>query len=121
MNWLFFHSVSYLIILCMVSLVKQLVTMIFIDENCGKVVETGLASLFRKVQDAVSSLLADGKNPITIVVDDISLMEIAANGCLDDVLSFMHYCHTLTSEFVSECCEISMQHLIFLKSSFSDQ
>lgn len=82
-------------------LVRQLVTLMFVDENGGKALEAGLESLFRKVQDAINSLVAEEKNSITIVVDDISLMEVAANGCLDNVLSFMHYCHTLTSEFVS--------------------
>ncbi|OWM70124.1 elongator complex protein 6 [Punica granatum] len=77
-------------------------------ENGEKVVETGLASLYRKVQDAVNSLVAEERNCITIVVDDISLMEVAANGCSDEVLSFLHYCHTLTSEL--GCTLIALNH-----------
>ncbi|KAK4754590.1 hypothetical protein SAY87_002694 [Trapa incisa] len=78
------------------------------DETGGKAVEAGLASLFQKVQDAVSSLVAEEKNCITVVMDDVSLMEVAANGYSDDVLNFMHYCHTLTSDF--GCTLIALNH-----------
>ncbi|KAK4765258.1 hypothetical protein SAY86_026348 [Trapa natans] len=78
------------------------------DETGGKAVEAGLASLFQKVQDAVSSLVAEAKNCITVVMDDVSLMEVAANGYSDDVLNFMHYCHTLTSDF--GCTLIALNH-----------
>lgn len=36
------------------------------------------------------------------MIDDISLLEIAARGSADDVLDFMHYCVALTSELVRD-------------------
>lgn len=36
------------------------------------------------------------------MIDDISLMEVAANGSPHHVLDFLHYCHTLISEFVRQ-------------------
>lgn len=38
----------------------------------------------------------------TIVIDDISLLEVAAHGSVNDVLDFLHYCATLTSEMVND-------------------
>lgn len=72
----------------------------FVDEKDGKSGEAGFISLYRKLQEAVGSLYTDKHKSITIVVDDISSMEVAANGSSDDVLSLLHYCYTLTSEFV---------------------
>lgn len=34
----------------------------------------------------------------TIVIDDVSLLEVAAHGSVDDVFDFLHYCVTLASE-----------------------
>jgi hypothetical protein len=56
--------------------------------------------LYGKIEKVVSSLLQENKKCITIVVDDLSLMEAAANGSSNYVLDFLHYCHTLTSAFV---------------------
>lgn len=35
------------------------------------------------------------------MIDDVSLMDVAARGSTNLVLDFLHYCHTLVSEFVS--------------------
>ncbi|XP_021901510.1 elongator complex protein 6 [Carica papaya] len=42
------------------------------------------------------------------MIDDVSLMEVAANGCSNHVLDFLHYCHTLTSEF--DCSLVVLNH-----------
>jgi len=34
----------------------------------------------------------------TIMLDDVSLLEVAAHGSVDNVLDFLYYCVTLTSE-----------------------
>lgn len=59
-----------------------------------------LFSLYERIQNAIGALLAE-KNPVTIMVDDISLVEVAARGSADSVMDFLHYCHTLTAEYVS--------------------
>jgi len=38
----------------------------------------------------------------TVMIDDVSLLEVAANGSADDVLDFLHYCVALTSEMVKK-------------------
>ena len=45
-----------------------------------------------------------GKNagPFTIMIDDVSLLEVAAHGSVDNVLDFLYYCVTLTSEMVKD-------------------
>ncbi|KAF8397607.1 hypothetical protein HHK36_016527 [Tetracentron sinense] len=63
-------------------------------------IEGGLVELYGKIQKTVevSALSEDSRNCITIMIDDISLMEVAANGSSNHVLDFLHYCYTLTSE-----------------------
>ncbi|KAF5729546.1 elongator complex protein 6 [Tripterygium wilfordii] len=75
------------------------------DERKGK---DGLVELYRKVQTLVSSLPEDKKKCITIMVDDVSLMEVATNGSSDHALDFLRYCHTLTSEF--GCSLVLLNH-----------
>ncbi|KAG8056286.1 hypothetical protein GUJ93_ZPchr0002g25798 [Zizania palustris] len=36
----------------------------------------------------------------TIMIDDVSLLEVEAHGSVNDVLDFLHYCVTLTSDMV---------------------
>ena len=68
------------------------------------VIEDGLMGFYSKIQNAVqTSYLRDNVN-VTIMIDDISLLEIAARGSGDDVLDFLHYCVTLTSELVRKLC-----------------
>ncbi|KAL1819282.1 hypothetical protein ACET3Z_014151 [Daucus carota] len=67
------------------------------DEVAGK---SGLHALYHKIHKAVEmASLSESNKHIVIMIDDISVMEIAANGCTDDVLDFLHYCHTLTTQF----------------------
>ncbi|KAI9127131.1 hypothetical protein K1719_001690 [Acacia pycnantha] len=68
----------------------------------GKIAQNWLTALFEKIEGVISSLHPDSKNFVTITIDDVSLFEVAANGSSNDVLDFLHYCLTLTSEFVRE-------------------
>ncbi|KAK1321769.1 Elongator complex protein 6 [Acorus calamus] len=58
-----------------------------------------LVELFGKIQNAVeiSSSLEYNKGYITIMIDDLSLLEIDTHGSVDEILNFLYYCHTLTS------------------------
>ncbi|KAI9118869.1 hypothetical protein K1719_010314 [Acacia pycnantha] len=67
----------------------------------GKIAQNWLTALFEKIEGVIGSLHPDRKNFVTIMIDDVSLFEVAANGSLNDVLDFLHYCLTLTSEFDS--------------------
>ncbi|PNX97236.1 elongator complex protein 6-like [Trifolium pratense] len=42
------------------------------------------------------------------MIDDISFLQVAANGSSNDVLDFLHYCYTLTSEY--GCAFIALDH-----------
>uniref|UniRef100_A0A5B7BFV1 Putative elongator complex protein 6 n=1 Tax=Davidia involucrata TaxID=16924 RepID=A0A5B7BFV1_DAVIN len=42
------------------------------------------------------------------MIDDISLMEVAANGSSNHVLDFLHYCYTLTAQF--GCSLVALNH-----------
>ncbi|CAN6313183.1 unnamed protein product [Urochloa humidicola] len=55
-----------------------------------------LYSEIQRVVEATSAV--ENAGHLTIMVDDISLLEVAAHGSIDDVLDFLHYCVTLTSE-----------------------
>lgn len=68
----------------------------------GNVSKGGLIELYAKIQQVVediSSSFGSGKC-ITIILDDFSLIEVAANGSLNHSLDFLRYCYALTSEFV---------------------
>lgn len=78
-----------------------------LDRDDAKTGSSVLVSLFEKIYNAVCALSAE-KNCITIVIDDIALMEVVANGSSDSVLDFLHYCRTLTSEFVRHWAAIMM-------------
>lgn len=71
--------------------------------------ESGVAKLFREIQGTVGKLRSVTNSNITVMVDDMSLLEIAAtNSNSDHVLDFLHYCHTLTSE--SNCSLVTLNH-----------
>lgn len=76
----------------------------------GETSEGELAALYGKIQKAVEAIEATGNNgnSISVMIDDISLMEVAANGSSHHVLDFLHYCYTLTSEF--GCSVIALNH-----------
>ncbi|CAN0909341.1 Elongator complex protein 6 [Linum grandiflorum] len=58
----------------------------------------GLFALFANITKAMNALPESNRKSLTIMIDDVSLMEVAAHGSSDHVLDFLHYCHTLTSE-----------------------
>ncbi|KAF9592175.1 hypothetical protein IFM89_012669 [Coptis chinensis] len=60
----------------------------------------GLVELYQKIRKAVEVISSHKHNrsDITIMIDDISLMEVAACASFNYVSDFLHYCHTLTSE-----------------------
>ncbi|XP_061344657.1 elongator complex protein 6 isoform X1 [Gastrolobium bilobum] len=74
----------------------------------GKPNHDGLAGVFEKIERVISSLHQDNMKLVTIMIDDISFLEVAANGSSNDVLDFLHYCHTLTSE--CGCAFIALDH-----------
>ncbi|XP_050947302.1 elongator complex protein 6 isoform X1 [Cucumis melo] len=75
----------------------------------GKETDEGvLVGLYCKIQRAVDALIQENKKHVTIVIDDISLLEVAANGSSNLVLDFLHYCHTLLSEV--GCSIIALDH-----------
>ncbi|XP_047156786.1 elongator complex protein 6 isoform X1 [Vigna umbellata] len=73
----------------------------------GKPNHDGLASVFEQIERVITVLHQDKKS-ISIIIDDISFLEVAANGSSDDVLNLLHYCHTLTSEY--GCALIALDH-----------
>ncbi|PSS33449.1 Elongator complex protein [Actinidia chinensis var. chinensis] len=79
------------------------------DGNEGKTCKGGLLELYGKIQKSVeASLLPGGSRSITILIDDISLMEVAVKGSSSHVLDFLHYCRTLTTEF--GCSLVVLNH-----------
>ncbi|XP_027336618.1 elongator complex protein 6 isoform X2 [Abrus precatorius] len=73
----------------------------------GKSDHDGLDSVFEKIERLITALHQD-KKFVSIMIDDVSILEVAANGSSNDVLDFLHYCHTLTSE--SGCAFIALDH-----------
>ncbi|GAV63723.1 DUF2348 domain-containing protein/Hap2_elong domain-containing protein [Cephalotus follicularis] len=78
------------------------------DGDEGKTRESGLVALYGKIRKTIHALPDDKKNFVIIMIDDVSLMEVAANGSLDHILDFLHYCHTLTAEF--KCSLVMLNH-----------
>ncbi|KAF6146882.1 hypothetical protein GIB67_018535 [Kingdonia uniflora] len=76
-------------------------------ENCN---EGGLVELYRKIHKAVEVSTAPERDRIyiTIIIDDLSLLEVSAHGSSNHVLDFLHYCHTLTSE--KGCSLVMLNH-----------
>ena len=70
----------------------------WIDGDEGN--KDGLVALYGKIEKVVNTSFQENKKCITIVIDDFSLMEVAANGATNYVLDFLRYCRTLTSAFV---------------------
>ncbi|MCD9644677.1 hypothetical protein HAX54_033087 [Datura stramonium] len=71
--------------------------------------EDGLLALYGEIEKAVeiySSL--EGSRTITIMIDDVSLMEVAANGSSNHVLDFLHYCYTLRAKY--GCSFVTLNH-----------
>lgn len=79
------------------------------DGDQEKAIESMLLGLYGKLQKTVElcSLPETNKN-ITIMIDDVSLMEVAANGSSNRVLDFLHYCYSLTTEY--GCSVVILDH-----------
>ncbi|KAL6644856.1 hypothetical protein ACP70R_016464 [Stipagrostis hirtigluma subsp. patula] len=55
--------------------------------------------LYSEIQRVVEGNRAgENASQFTVIIDDVSLLEVAARGSVNDVLDFLHYCVTLTSE-----------------------
>ncbi|XP_015578367.1 elongator complex protein 6 isoform X1 [Ricinus communis] len=78
------------------------------DRNEGNSNKAGFITLFGEIQKVICALPENYKNHVTIMIDDVSLMEVAAYGSSDRVLDFLHYCHTLTSDF--GCSLVTLNH-----------
>jgi hypothetical protein len=78
-------------------------------EGDAKGSEFGLIELYGKIQNAVQvCALDENKGNISIMIDDISLMEVASHGSSNHVIDFLHYCHTLTTQF--GCSLVVLNH-----------
>lgn len=70
------------------------------DGDGSDAFEGGLVDLYGKIQKVVEvSIVNGGSRSIAIMIDDISLLEVAAKGSSNHVLDFLHYCHTLKTDF----------------------
>ncbi|XP_042477446.1 elongator complex protein 6 [Macadamia integrifolia] len=80
------------------------------DEDVGKSDQDRVIDLYGKIQKTLEVIVSPeyNKSCVTIVIDDISLMEVAANGTSNNVIDFLHYCHTLTSEL--GCSLVILNH-----------
>lgn len=73
------------------------------DRDKGKTSQDLLLELYGKVHKAVEVCsTTEGLRKITIMIDDVSLMEIDADGSSNLILNFVHYCYGLTTQFVSQ-------------------
>lgn len=103
---------------CNLSTQKTNNRLVFVDMlmmKCSDGEETedsasAVAKLFREIQATVRKLRAVTNSNVTLMVDDMSLLEIAATNTTnsDHVLDFLHYCHTLTSD--SNCSLVILNH-----------
>ncbi|XP_073298360.1 elongator complex protein 6 isoform X1 [Primulina huaijiensis] len=75
----------------------------------GKTREDLLLELYGKVHKAIEVCqTSEGLQNITIMIDDVSLMEIDADGSSNLVLNFLHYCYSLTTQF--SCSLVTLNH-----------
>ncbi|KAM0875601.1 hypothetical protein ACQ4PT_036712 [Festuca glaucescens] len=75
----------------------------------GSGIADSLAQLYNGVRRTVEANRAkESTGRFTVMIDDVSLLEVAANGSADDVLDFLHYCVTLTSEM--NCSLVVLVH-----------
>lgn len=77
------------------------------DQSKENIHNGGLIELYGKIQKAVEDITSNSGSSkcITIILDDFSLIEVAAKGSFNHSLDFLRYCCTLTSEAVR--CQIS--------------
>ncbi|KNA14151.1 hypothetical protein SOVF_110170 [Spinacia oleracea] len=70
------------------------------DQSMGNLHNGVLIELYGKIQKVVEDIISSGGNSkcITIILDDFSLIEVAAKGSFNHSFDFLRYCYTLTSE-----------------------
>lgn len=76
----------------------------------GKVHNGELIELYGKIHKVVEDIISSSGNSkcISIILDDFSLIEVAAKGSLNYSLDFLRYCYTLTSEI--GCSLVILNH-----------
>lgn len=80
-----------------------------LDRDKGKTSEDLLLELYGKVHKAVEVCSTSaGLRNITIMIDDVSLMEIDADGSTNLVRNVFHYFYSLTTQF--GCSLITLNH-----------
>ncbi|KAK9169061.1 hypothetical protein Syun_001201 [Stephania yunnanensis] len=80
-----------------------------LDEVGGGRTKSGLVELFHKIHKAAEVIASpETKICITIMIDDLSLVEVAAQGSSSYVIDFLRYCRTLTTEV--GCTLILLNH-----------
>lgn len=78
-------------------------------ETVQNAIEGGFVELYAMIHRSIETCLRNNvKGSITVMIDDLSLLEIPAHGCGDHVLNFLHYCITLTSE--QDCSLVLLIH-----------
>lgn len=80
-----------------------------LDRIRGKTSEDIFIALYGEIQKAVEVFQShEGRQNVTIVIDDVSLMEVDAKGSSNLVLDFLRYCYSLTAQF--GCSLIALSH-----------
>lgn len=71
------------------------------DQNA---IEDGFMNLYNRILRFIeaNNLMHNNGGWIRIIIDDISLLEIAAQGSSSHTFDFLQYCATLTSELVNK-------------------
>ncbi|KAL9267989.1 Elongator complex protein 6-like protein [Drosera capensis] len=77
-------------------------------EDNGNPADGRLMELYGKIQSAVEAVSSDHLKNCVIIIDDLSLLEVATTGASNDVLIFLHYCHTLPAEL--DCRLVVLNH-----------
>ncbi|GER32762.1 elongator complex protein 6 [Striga asiatica] len=79
------------------------------DSDRAKLREERFISLFGEIQRAVEICLSpEGSQHVTLMIDDVSLVEVDANGSSNLVLDFLHYCNSLRAQF--GCSLVALNH-----------
>jgi hypothetical protein len=78
------------------------------------VASNALAALYLKIRDAVRGKLGGGRardvdGQTCVIIDDLSVLDVLANGSQKAVLDFVHYCKALTYE-KQRCSVVLLTH-----------
>jgi hypothetical protein len=74
----------------------------------GNSIDHGFCELYKEIRKAVEAarLKETKEGCVYIMIDDLSILEIGANGSENDILNFLHYCATFTSEMVNNTFQL---------------